>query len=457
MVLVARVTEKGHAHYWAVEEGRLLVGQTLAEVVTAMRDPRLSLGALAAMAGPRASIWLTPFEGVHRLTFGHELLLTDSGPRVRRWFHPERTQPSPKDPVEVMRQAIRAAIGSAVPGSGAATVALSGGLDSTILLALAAESAGLRDGLRAYCAVPDPSESVPVAGRMADEWSSASAAAGRVGVPVKRLMAKGFNWLDEADALHSRNLTPALVAPNLWWLRQLETEAATNGHRVILTGQSGNATFSHGPLNRIPRLRADGTHEKPTRRRGVRTALRDALTRKPPAAVRPGFGIEIPEHVLEMDPWTRWCLAEPPASTQGPYTGADVLWKDPLGSPEVITAAMSLPASAWGERVSDRLLARQVGVGLIPEQVRLNRVRGIQGTDLPGLMLRHAGAYKRAVQRVSASYTAKQFLDVQVLRRGVDRLLADGDLKSARQFQNHYLRPLSVGIFAAWWEESRAR
>lgn len=460
MVSIARVAEKGHAQYWTVEDGRLLVGQTLAEVVNAMDNPRLSLGALAAMAGPQVSLWVTPFEGVHRLTFGHELFSTAAGPQVRRWFHPEQVRPTSEDPVAVMRRAIRSAVsGSSGQISGdsvGVTVALSGGLDSTILLALAAQDARLRDGLRAYCAVPDASSVVPVAGRVSDEWSAASSVARHVGVPLRRLTANSFNWLDEADDFHSRNLAPVLVAPNMWWLRQLEQEAMSNGHRVILTGQSGNATFSHGPLNRLPALLADGTHAKPARRRRKKSALRSVFQRTPPAAVQPGFRIEIPEHVLEMDPWTRWCLAEPPSPARGPWTGANVVWTDPLGSPEVIAAAMSLPPSAWGARVSDRLLARRVGAGLIPDQVRLDGVRGIQGTDMPGLMLRHADAYQRAVQRVSASPTAGQFLKVQVLRGGVDRLLMRGDLNSARLFQNHLLRPLSAGLFAAWWDENRA-
>lgn len=454
MVRVMRVGEKGRAGYWTVEQGRLLVGQTLSEVVNGMRNPRLSLGALAAMAGPRASIWLTPFEGVHRLTFGHELHLTDGRLQVRRWFFPEQTAATQEDPVAVMRRVIRAAVDASVDGAGA-TVALSGGLDSTLLLVLAAQNPGRPGVLQACCAVPDPSDTVFVAGRAADEWSAARAVAEHAGVPLQRLSANGFNWLDEADAFHARNLIPCLAAPNMWWLRQLEQQAVRSGHRVILTGQSGNATFSHGPLNRIPPLLADGTHEKPVQRRRARSALRGIVERTPPAAVRPGFSIQIPEHVLEMDPWTRWCLAEPPASAHGPWTGADVVWADPLGSPEVITAAMSLPRRAWGVKLSDRSLARRVGIGLIPDQVRLNRVRGIQGTDLPGLMLLHAGAYQRAVQRVSESTNARAFLDVQLLRRGVDRLLVRGDLNSARRFQSHLLRPLAVGLFAAWWDETR--
>lgn len=457
MVPVARVEEKGHARYWTVEAGRLLVGQSLAEVVGGMRRPRLSVGALSAMAGAKVSIWLTPYEGVHRLTFGHELHLTSTGPQVRRWFHPEQVATTSEDPAAVMRRAITGAIESATREVRGATVALSGGLDSTILLALAALDPRLGGNVHAYCAVPDPSCTTPVPGRTADEWSAAAAAAELAGIPAGRLTDDGFNWLDSADEFHARNLSPVLAAPNLWWLRRLEDQAVSNGHRVILTGASGNATFSHGRLHRMRPLLADGTHEQPARRTSLRVALRGRLRRSPPRAILPGIRVNMPEHILEMDPWTRWCLAEPPASANGPWTGANVVWKDPLGSPEVIAAAMSLPASAWGTSVSQRALARQVGVGLIPEHVRLNQVRGIQGTDLPGMMLRHANSYRSAVDRVSASESARQFLDTRVLRRGVDLLLVHGDLASAGVFMRTYLRPLAVGLFAAWWDENHPR
>jgi hypothetical protein len=161
----------------------------------------------------------------------------------------------------------------------------------------------------------------------------------------------------------------------------------------------------------------------------------------------------MPDHVLAMDPWTRWCLVEPFSTAGRPGAGPGVKWKDPLGSARVITAAMSLPAAAWGAKGSDRVIARQVGRGLIPEHVRLSRVRGIQGADMPGVLLAHADAYAAAVDRVAQSPSAREFLDTRVLSRSVALLRAD--LNSARVFRQHYLRPLAVGLFAAWWDDRR--
>lgn len=183
---------------------------------------------------------------------------------------------------------------------------------------------------------------------------------------------------------------------------------------------------------------------------GLLARLRDLIPSGPPRVVRQ-LPIRIPEHVLDMNPWTRWCLAEPPASSLGPWTGADVTWIDALADPGVIRTALALDPTVWGTRGSDRALARQVGVGLLPEQVRQCRDHGIQGTDFPAHLMRDTVSYVAAIDRVTQSHSARLFIDPGRMMRSI-RLL-DGDLGSAKTFQRHYLKPLAVGLFAAWWDD----
>lgn len=449
-----RVESKGEQRFWTCAGSDIIVGSTLPEVVRSITDPQLSFGALAAAASPRASLWLTPFEGVHRLTFGHELRATSAGPRVTRWFMPEAETPTTSEPAAVMRRAISNAIETATQGHEGGVVALSGGLDSTVVLALAQRNPRLRAGLRAYCAVPEPSCIAAVPARIADEWPAAAAVAEHVGVPVEAMSGHvDFNWLDVADEYHARHFAPVKAVANMWWLRQLEEQAVHRGTPLILTGQSGNATFSNGRRNALRPLRPDGFWEAQTSSKRMKAALRRVARRHPAPVARPGIPVHMPDHVLDMDPWTRWCLAEPPVPGVGPWTGADVTWCDPLGSAEVIAAAMSMPDDAWGEQRDDRLLAREVGRGLIPEVVRLNRVRGVQGADMPGVMQRYIDSYVEAVERVSSSESARQFLDVRVLTSALS--LLRGDLRAARVFRRHYLKPLAAGLFAAWWDDQR--
>lgn len=143
----------------------MLVGRTLSELVAAMERPRLSSGVLAGMAGGRATIWLSPSRTSTGSPLATSLQVTASGPRVRRWLRPETCPETRREAAEVMRDAITPSRGSATRGHAGATFALSGGLDSTTLLALAARNPPIRPGLRAYCAVPEPRSVARVRGK----------------------------------------------------------------------------------------------------------------------------------------------------------------------------------------------------------------------------------------------------------------------------------------------------
>lgn len=449
------VMAKGQARYWTVAGGQVLVAPTLPRLVEALPNPQLDSAALAAMADGRAGIWLSPFDGVERLTFGHRLECTDAGPRVTRWLQPEPAATAGSqtisDPVAVMQHAIAAAVEDATAAHDRATVALSGGLDSTTVLAFAARLERLRPGLRAYCAVAGTAQLLIPRGRLADEWPLAERAAAHVGVGAEPLRNDpSFNWLNACDDFHRRTMMPLPTPANLWWLRALERQAVRNGHRLILTGQSGNATFSNGLPYAPSPLQRDGTWVGPAGVRGLRRRLRGWRRNAFPGVVRP-LPVRMPDHVVAMDPWTRWCLAEPPAPAQGPWTGARVEWRDPLGSAHVIAAAMSLPRAAWGTRHSPRLLARQVGTGVLPDEVRLCRERGIQGADFPQHLVANSDSYVEAIDRVRQSPSARQFLDAERLLRATE--LLDGHLRTAQVFQRTCLKPLAVGLFAAWWDE----
>lgn len=183
---------------------------------------------------------------------------------------------------------------------------------------------------------------------------------------------------------------------------------------------------------------------------GLLARLRDLVPSGRSSVVRQ-HPIRVPEQVLDMDPWTRWCLAEPPAPAHGPWTGADVTWIDALVDPRVIRTALALDPTVWGTRGSDRALARQVGVRLLPEQVRQCRDRGIQGTDFPAHLMRDTVSYVAAIDRVTQSPSARLIIDPGRMMQSI-RLL-DGDLGSAKTFQRHHLKPLAVGLFAAWWDD----
>jgi hypothetical protein len=135
----------------------------------------------------------------------------------------------------------------------------------------------------------------------------------------------------------------------------------------------------------------------------------------------------------------------------GPWTGSTVQWSDPLGSERVIRAAMSSPPNVWSAESGRRALAREVSRGLLPDVVVDSRLIGKQGADLPHLIHTRADQYERAIERLCESPSAATFLNLEALRRSVP-LLHESD-QTAQVWADHYLGALSVGLFAAWWDE----
>ncbi|MDQ1306052.1 MAG: hypothetical protein QG671_1884 [Actinomycetota bacterium] len=461
------VLGKGEARYWTESDGDVWLADSLPELITGTGDHKLSPGALAAFADRRGGIWLTPFTGVHRLTFGHRLEFAPRGPEVTRWLRPEANldrRTSLREVAALLREVIEAEVAAALGPDVSASVAMSGGLDSTLVAAIAAEGVSDPNRLTAYCAVPSPPpppERIP-RGRIADEWPLAEAVGEYTGIATVRLAnLDRVDWLDSVDSFHARHFRSLPAQSNYWWLAAMEEAAMAAGHRIILTGQSGNATLSGGPPHAAPPLLADGSWAAG----GLRARSLDAIRRLRagagaggggswPSPVRPGLPVSMPDHVLAMDPWLRWCLADPPTGGRGPWTGADVTWVDPLGTASVITAAMSLPTGVWHRRRRgvDRALARDLAADLLPAAVGGNQLRGQQGTDMPWLLLEHAEHYLAAIDRVCQSPTARTFLDTEAL--AASGVLLRAGYAEAHVWQQVYLNAIAVGLFADWWDRT---
>jgi hypothetical protein len=308
---------KGEARYWTERDGDVWVADSLPELITGTGDHALSPGALAAFADRRGGIWLTPFIGVHRLTFGHRLERTRHGPEVTRWFRPAANldrRTSQGEAAALMREVIEAEVAVALESDASASVAMSGGLDSTLVAAIAA---GVSDPhrLTAYCsAVAAHRQRIPRP--IADSGRSRRRSVTHRYSTVR--LANGSRRLaDSVDSFHARHFRSLPAQSNYWWLAAMEEAAMAAGHRIILTGQSGNATLSGGPPHAAPPLLADGSWAAG----GLRARSLDAIRRLRAGAGAGGGGSwpsPVPRsagvdacHVLAMDPWLRWCLADP--------------------------------------------------------------------------------------------------------------------------------------------------
>jgi hypothetical protein len=113
---------------------------------------------------------------------------------------------------------------------------------------------------------------------------------------------------------------------------------------------------------------------------------------------------------------------------------------------------MSLPPESWTAGGLSRSLARRTAHGLVPDEILQSTDRGHQSADFPDQVLEQAERYEEAIARICQSESASRFLDFDLLRAGVP--LLHGNVASAQQWITHFLKPVSVGYFAAWWDDS---
>lgn len=264
-----------HGERWFVASE---IKALLAGGVPAVADP-------AALRAVVADYWTngaeTPLRGIRRVPPGAVLTFDGAGRLVgqRRWFEPadlidpgeaaRQAALSPEEWHDELESTLRTAVRGRLPqddGTGAG-VLCSGGLDSSLVLALAnAEGAPLPAYVASF---PDQPE--------ADETGWAAEVARSTGSPLTPVEVSADAWREHFAASVWHFEYP-LVHQNSVALATVARRARADGLRVLLSGEGADELFGGYPSrHRVPRLAfgaADGSLEVPARRNG---ALRRAL------------------------------------------------------------------------------------------------------------------------------------------------------------------------------------
>jgi asparagine synthase (glutamine-hydrolysing) len=187
------------------------------------------------------------FRGVSRLGGGRHLLLSDTGRSEGRHWAPRYAGPlqAPRRELAArLRAELTTAVANATPGAGTSALLLSGGVDSSIVAALAAPRAG---DLRAFSAafLDDPE---------VDETRWARRVADGIGLPLATVPIERREPLDAADA-YLRAWELPLPAPGLIIEAPLIAAAARTGADVVLDGQGGDELLGAAHFLIADRLR----------------------------------------------------------------------------------------------------------------------------------------------------------------------------------------------------------
>jgi asparagine synthase (glutamine-hydrolysing) len=350
----------------------------------------------------------TLYEGIRRLNAGELIELGADSYRVRTYWQPCYVGSTNRTLDEHVDAVAAEAVQARLDRSGPTGVLLSGGLDSSSVVAFAGSRSA--NGLRGYSAV------FPAHPEM-DESALIEQVAAAFALPVTTLAVNGGSMVAAALGFLAKWRLPS-ESPNLLFLAPLAEIAAHDGIGVLLDGEGGDELFGGSPyvfadLIKAGRLRralqvADqipGVKEKPRTKvlrwiarewgvkglmphgahsllRRVRPSHYGAPWLTPPAAV---------QHGRSVDPW-QWKRLDGPRSwanlafdfTQGRVQlrahdflrrkseAAGVQGRHPyLDDVDLIAELLSIPSDVSYDARFDRPLLRRAVAGVVPDAVRL--------------------------------------------------------------------------------------
>jgi asparagine synthase (glutamine-hydrolysing) len=368
----------------------------------------------------------TFFENISLLPPGHTLLFENGRTVLSAYCQPEKTPllhlKDSREYADGLREVLKAAIKDRLRPGAIAGSQMSGGLDSSSVTALAAgllQPQGCR--LFAFTAVPEyPVTDAP--GKFNDEGPHAASVVAMYPNMDHVLVRHGCHpTFSMIDRFSSAQLEPILNPTNYDWMYEICLQARSRGVETLLKAPAGNLTISYRGALALPSLLLRGQFLKAAqlaqdihrggnfrwrgviyqslgpflpawarnsvdRLRGVHTAIHEfSMIRRDFAAAHGLDSMTVDGratlkdsrlfrlfHLRRMDLGS---FAEPFRQLSG------VSMTDPTMDPRVIEYCFSVPLEYFCERGVPRSLIRNAMAGLLPEQVRTERRRGLQGAD----------------------------------------------------------------------------
>jgi asparagine synthase (glutamine-hydrolysing) len=439
----------------------------------------------------------TFYEGIECVRPGQQLVF-ERGRVSRNFFwQPEQTPTLHlKDPHEYtdgLRHVLQEAIRERLPQDSAAGAHLSGGLDSSSVTALAA-SILKEQGRRLFVFTAIPEHRVSQANRFCDEGPYAASMLELYKnldpVVIRNGSHPIFPMMDLASSSECR---PILSVANYGWIHEINLQAYRRGVRTLLTGSMGNLTISYdgvlhilftltmqGRLLALARMAGDLHRHGDMRWRGIARQLLNPWLPAPLrhavdayrnttsifqySALRPEFaraqGIRVTEsedrfnrldavaarllQIRSMD------YGIPQASFQR-MTGVST--SDPTADPRVASYCFSVPAEYFCQGGVARTLIRQAMEGWLPDQIRLERRRGLQAADFRYHFQTERQEALAELARMKRIDLAARALDLE----GLDQMMQWPESRIAAYGESVYwaklMRALSLGRFLRRAEE----
>ncbi len=423
---------------------------------------------------------LTIYKSIQRLPCAHTLVITPERMATQRYWSMKNLaivrMARQEDYVAAfshyLDEAVRVRLRTA-PGYGIAA-SLSGGLDSSSIAVTAArllQPEGVR--LTAFTSTPIANPALSGLPGLIDELPLAKSIARYSGnidvIPVRAEKIGIMSSLRWALEIFGE---PVFGSGNMFWIFDLLQTVRDSGCRTLLTGQMGNFGLSKtGNLDSQPvwyQLRCLGLigwakqqikHLSPVvqlRRYKNRLGVNPDWTMAavhPDLAKRAGLRIQQPLRrftagneatliltLLERSPFGAiW-------NEHGAAFGLDV--RDPSSDVRLLEFIFSVPDDVFIDPYSDldRWLIRAAMEGQLPDEVRLNRRRGIQAGDLIFRLRSEAPEIEEALNQFERG-PAAAYLNVSYMRKVWKEIQEQVNLTTNTKAQAVMMRGLMTGLF----------
>ncbi len=446
---------------------RLLVGRSLGDVVQARNEPTtLDEDFVRAFVRFRPSPRSTPYHEVCRLPPGVTARWQhpDGEPEISVWSGPDvwPGEPDLEGPgvLDAYQEAFDDAVRDLCYGETPLAALMSGGLDSTYLVASLAQVASAVRPVHAFTHAPHPDARLARIGNLDPDESMIASAMQRMYQDRVRVITvineDLVNPLSAARQIAERCWFPAVNPENEVWISQIEQRSVELGAEQLFSGEQGNYAFSyeprdavahylaHGDLRAVARLFPRETAQGMTvgavayrryahpseliLRRGVgRTlaALHLRSRRRDPHLQLLGVpDEEVPNRQERLSGRAAYlrALADCDTSLSAILSPAGRLLPmvDPFRSPQVMRIAASLTSLEWSRGPAPRGFARRLGDGRVPDEIRLRTRSGGQACDT-WFAIRHSREeYLDAVAALVGTPILGSWVDSEGISRRVE-------------------------------------
>jgi asparagine synthase (glutamine-hydrolysing) len=449
----------------------------------------------------------TAYKGFRRLVWAHAMTVGNDG-QTRSWRHwsPEGrallTYRRDADYEEAFLEHYTRAVQSCLRTQKPVAATLSGGRDSGSVVSLAAPLlASQGRGLTAFTSVPCLPPDGSHKGRLGNEWEMAHATATMAGENVRHVPidAADYGVIRSIEYLINIHDGPSHAPSNSYWLQAINHAASQSGAGALLAGQMGNATVSwsgngsallallqgypaialrlllHGEPN--PWLTLKRQVLKPALTPGLRTVRRLNSPRGGHWRAYSALNVHM---ALELNLTSRMRAAGyDPTFTFSPLEDLRLrffspvfgvglgIWAemaakrsfsflDPTANLSLAEFLLRVPDDQFRHRGQTSWLMRRAFRSRLPDPVLNGRHKGLQAADVGHRILRELPAFRECLSSLNSLPEAQAFLDMPLLHRCLDDLVAKVDPGTTQRAGVILLRGLGVGLFLRRLADSRS-